>query len=144
MLLSAPADVVPRPTRSGSLLRLRRGKEILFLQAYQWFTVFDADHFRVSTLQYFYIIWSARPGERIIDWHYHRRKNDSFAAHLHIRDDAKVTQHSLVDRHVPSGRVPLQDVIRFAIQELNIEPRDPDWETVLKQTETSFRANRTT
>jgi hypothetical protein len=143
MLLSAPADQFPRPPRAGAMLRLRRGQEILFLQAYQRFQVIDADSFRISTLRYFYIIWSSRPDERIIDWHYHRRQNGSFEAHLHIRDDARRTGHMLVGKHIPTGRLPLEDVVRFAVQELKIQPRDPNWQTILEQTEAVFRANRT-
>ncbi len=143
MLLSAPADHTPRPVRAGSFLRLRRGNETLFLQAYQQIQVIDADNFRISTIRYFYIIWSSRQNERIIDWHYHRRRNGSFQAHLHIRDDADATNHYLINRHIPTGRVSLEDVVRFAIQEMNINSRDANWATVLDQTEAVFRADRT-
>jgi hypothetical protein len=81
--------------------------------------------------------------ERIIDWHYHRRKNSSFEAHLHVRDDSKTSGYYLVNRHIPTGRVPLEDVIRFAVQEINITPRQADWQTVLDETEDIFIANKT-
>jgi hypothetical protein len=143
LLLSARADEDPRPDTAGSMLRIKRGKEVLFLQAYQWFQIIDADNFRISTHRYYYVVWSSKADERIIDWHYHQRKNGSFEAHLHVRDDAKTTGFSLVDRHIPTGRVPLEDVIRFVIQELKIEARDTDWKAVLEETEAVFRANRT-
>lgn len=109
----------------------------------QQFRIFDHDNFRISTVRYIYVISGNSPNERIIDWHYHRRQNDSFEAHLHIRDDSRTTGHPLVDRHIPTGLVPLEDVVRFAIDELNIQPRDPDWRIVLDETEAIFRANRT-
>jgi hypothetical protein len=131
-----------RNTRS-NLLRLHRGRETLYLDASQRIQIFDADNFRISTRRYIYVLWSARPNERIIDWHYHRRQNNSFEAHLHVRDDAHTTNHYLVDRHIPTGRVPLEDVVRFAIQEVNIAPRSADWTETLDATEAVFRANRT-
>lgn len=143
MLLAAPADQNPRTRVPGSLLRLRRGQETLLLQASQRFQVFDEDNFRISTVRYIYVIWSPRPNERIIDWHYHRRQNESFEAHLHIRDDSRTTNHQLVNRHIPTGRVPLEDIVRFAIEELNVEARDTNWRNVLEETEAVFRENRT-
>jgi hypothetical protein len=62
---------------------------------------------------------------------------------LHIRDDAQRTGHPLVSRHIPTGRVPLEDVVRFAIDEMNIGSRDSNWKNILLQTEAIFRANRT-
>ncbi len=127
----------------GNLLRLQRGRETLFLDASQRIQIFEADNFRISTLHYIYVLWSPRSNERIIDWHYHRRQNNSFEAHLHIRDDARATNHNLVNRHIPTGRVPLEDVVRFAVQEINIGPRDSNWQNILQETEASFRANGT-
>lgn len=127
-----------------SLLRLHRGREVLYLGASQRIQIVDADNFRITTSRYIYVLWSARPNERIIDWHYHRRQNNSFQAHLHIRDDdPRTTNHQLANRHIPSGRVPLEDVVRFAVQETNIDAREPNWTTTLEATEAIFRANRT-
>ena len=53
LLLSARADEDPRPDTAGSMLRIKRGKEVLFLQAYQWFQIIDADNFRISTHRYY-------------------------------------------------------------------------------------------
>lgn len=128
---------------SSSLLKLQRGRETLFLDVSQTIQIFDADNFRISTLKYIYVLWSASPNERIVDWHYHRRQNNSFEAHLHIRDDAKVTNHCLIDRHIPTGRVSLEDIVRFAVEEVSISPRNENWRIVLEQTESLFRANKT-
>lgn len=125
------------------MLQLRRGRDKLQLDAHQIIQIFDADNFRISTVKYIYVLWDFRPNERVLDWHYHRRQNNSFEAHLHIRDDAQRNNHSLVSRHIPTGRVPLEDVVRFSIDEMNINPRDPNWKNTLIQTEAIFRANRT-
>ena len=127
-----------------SLLRLHRGREVLYLDASQRIQIIDADNFRITTSRYIYVLWSAKHNERIIDWQYHRRQNNSFEAHLHIRDDDPGTNnHPLANRHIPSGRVPLEDVVRFAVQEININTREPNWINILEATEAIFRANRT-
>jgi len=125
-----------------NLLRLQRGRETLFLDATQRIQIFDDDDFRITTVRYIYVLWRDKD-ERIIDWHYHRRKNSSFQAHLHVRDDSKRTSHNLVNKHIPTGRVPLEDVIRFSIQETNISPRESEWSAILEETEAIFRNNRT-
>jgi len=101
MLVSQDRNV----SATSSMLRMSRGKERLFLEASQRFKIFEDNGFRISTLKYNYVIWSSKTDERIIDWHYHRRQNNSFQAHLHIRDDAKATSHNLVNRHIPTGRL---------------------------------------
>jgi len=37
--------------------------------------------------------------------------------------------------HIPSGRVSLASVVRFAIEELGVRPLRPDWATVLAKEE---------
>ena len=125
------------------LLTMKKGKENYSLEASQRIKIVDSENFRITTVKYFYIIWHHRPNERIIDWHYHKRQNNSFEAHLHIRDDAQITNHYLVDKHLPTGRVPIEDVIRFAIEETGITPRATNWKALLNQTETVFQKNRT-
>jgi predicted RNA-binding protein len=49
----------------------------------------------------------------------------------------------LIDLHVPTGRVPLEDVIRFAVQEQNVIARKADWKDILDQTEATFRTKKT-
>ncbi len=132
--------------QSGSTtLKLARGREILPLFVSQKIQIFDNDNFRISTDKYYYVLWTPRANERLIDWHYHRRNTNSFEAHLHIRDDVRgrATGHTLVDLHVPTGRVPLEDVVRFAIQEQNVTAREAGWKNILDQTEATFRAKKT-
>ncbi len=143
MLLATPADQKLQSRDSGSFLRLRRGKEVYFFQISQRFQIIANDNFRVLPLRYIYVIWGPRQSERVIDWHFHRRLNESFEGHLHIRDDARTTSHSLVNRHIPTGRVSLVDIVRFSIEELKIKARDPNWREVLEEAEATFRQNRT-
>lgn len=115
---------------------MRRGSETLLIQVSQEFRLHDDFHVQIQ--RYIYVLWSSKKNERIIDWHYHRRQNQSFEAHLHVRDDAKSINHPLVNRHVPTGWVPLDDVIKFMIEELGIAPRIPNWKEVLKDAADGF------
>lgn len=141
--------VEPRDARPGDLsrgltnldLRIRRGRQVLSLRVNQRFSITD-DDLSISTIKYYYSVWLGK-NLRLIDFHYHRRQNAGPDAHLHLRDDSgQAIRHQLLDRHIPTGRVPLEDVIRFLITEMNIEPRTQDWEQVLEETEATFRANR--
>jgi hypothetical protein len=35
--------------------------------------------------------------------------------------------------HIPTGRVPLEDVVRMAITEFRVEPRRDDWQAILNE-----------
>ncbi len=109
------------------------------------------DRYRVSTLRYIYCIWSD-PDTPLIAWHYHPDLDVPFP-HFHVYDrldeaDKKIglkvsTLHGL---HIPSGRVSLEEVIRFAIVELGVVPhksREHDWSEVLRQTSARFEAQKT-
>ncbi len=132
-----------RSDPKSSMLKMKKGRESYAIQAHQRIKILDGHDFKVTTLKYFYIIWQPAKNERVIDWHYHRRKNDSFESHLHVRDDMHLTNHYLVDKHLPTGRVALEDVIRFAIEEIGIQPRDDNWKALLNQTEAAFKHKRT-
>lgn len=45
--------------------------------------------------------------------------------------------------HLPTGRVSIEAVVRFLIQELDGEPRREDWEEVLDDAERPFIEHRT-
>lgn len=126
LLIAAPADAPKTDRASQYFLRVRRGKEILFLRTYQQFEVYDDEDFRISTSKYYYSIWT-KPNELLIDFHYHPRQADLYKGHLHIPNNTGgVPVHFLINKHIPTARVPLEDIVRFMIQEVNIEPRQSD------------------
>ena len=45
--------------------------------------------------------------------------------------------------HISTGRVAVEDVIRFVIMEFGVEPLRPDWGRVLAEARTAFREQRT-
>ena len=78
-------------------------------------------------------------------WHWHPMSNLSEDAspwpHLHAygaRDT--LTLHKL---HLPTGRVSLEAVVRFLIEDLDVAPRRTDWRAVLRRHEERFRQTLT-
>lgn len=72
-------------------------------------------------------------GPMVLAYHWHpagRRHGTTPHLHLGVRldsiDPSKV--------HLPTGVVPLQDVLRFAIADLEVEPLRDDWRAVLDTT----------
>ncbi len=143
MLIAAPADAEKTDKASEYFLRVKRGKEVLFFRGYQFFEVFDDDSFRISTLKYYYSIWP-KQSELLIDFHYHERKADLYKGHLHIPPKPGVAPvHFLINKHIPTARIPIEDVVRFMITEVGVTPRTDAWQSTLDETEAIFSANRT-
>jgi hypothetical protein len=44
---------------------------------------------------------------------------------------------------LPTGRVSIEAVVRFRIEDLDVVPRRPDWDRVLERHEQAFREART-
>lgn len=98
---------------------------------------------RVSTALYVYEVRTP-DGERVIAYHWHplleQREHPYPFPHLHIGDQAGPSL--LAKRHLPTGRVSLEAVVRFLVDELAVEPIRPDWAAVLTSTEAEFHRRR--
>jgi len=97
-----------------------------------------------STVEYVYQVFDEYD-DMIAAWHWHpvtaQPGDQARWPHLHAygaRDT--LTLHKL---HLPTGRVSIEAVVRFLIQDLEVLPRRPDWERVLEQHEQVFRRERT-
>jgi hypothetical protein len=85
---------------------------------------------------------------RISDYNYTiRKRNDSelLAYHWHPDGTSRVTWPHLhvgaansppvlPRTHLPTGHVPLQDIVRLVIEELGVEARRDDWREVVVRT----------
>ena len=47
------------------------------------------------------------------------------------------------DKHLPSGRVALEDVLEMLLEELEVRPRRDDWRETLERTRAEFERVRT-
>lgn len=95
----------------------------------------------VRVLNYFYHLYAGDENELIaFHWHPGRKSQPDFP-HLHVTSRPGPVR---IERkhHVPTGYVSLQAVIRFAIEELGVRPRRPDWGQVLDAGQSEFEARR--
>lgn len=133
------------------------GPSGLFLDVAHVFAIVEAERirfrrsWRVTTRMYEYRLLDHDHRELLV---YHWQPGPEFEGpdqpHLHVsatldvRVDA-VRQHriDLDKRHVATGRVSLEAVIRTLIAEFRIAPQRHDWRETLARTEAVFRADAT-
>jgi hypothetical protein len=125
----------------------RRNGQALKLELRHRYAVSEAQGQRglwaVSTAEYIYEVADERD-DAIAAWHWHPRSgqagDEAHSPHLHAygaRDT--LTLHKL---HLPTGRVPIEAVIRFLIEDLGVVPRHVDWSAILDRHEAVFRQTR--
>jgi hypothetical protein len=93
---------------------------------------------RVTTTSYMYALENGA-GVEYVGYHWHPQVPGNTRPHLHVRGEDE-NWHKL---HMPTGRIALEDVVRFAVEELAVEPRRGDWSEVLDSTQEGFEAWRT-
>lgn len=102
----------------------------------------NRDAWQVVSKGYFYT-FSEQNGREIIAFHWHPESRDQpDFPHIHVNSPSGA---SAIHRkhHVPTGRVSLESVVRFAIVELRVRPLRPDWERVLDASQADFDVRRT-
>jgi hypothetical protein len=94
---------------------------------------------RVQTRGYRYQL-TVRDGRELVGYHWHPGSLDEGAvefphAHFHTLTDPP----GLSKPHWPTGRVPLESVIRLALRDLGVPAQRPDWAAVLERNEAIIR-----
>lgn len=99
----------------------------------------EQDRYRVMTTGYLYAL-DDRDGFEVLAFHWHpEQRSDRHAPHLHLGAGAGVGRIEVARAHIPTGYVTLAQVIRFAIEDLDVEPGRPDWRAVLDEAESDLR-----
>ena len=134
--------------QAGYAILDRRNGQALSLELYHRYVVREAEGDRgpwtVSTSEYIYEV-SDESDELIATWHWHpaiaQADDEAHWPHLHAHGAREtLTLHKL---HLPTGRVSVEAVVRFLIDDLDVVPRRDDWRAVLDRHEQTFRALRT-
>jgi hypothetical protein len=126
----------------------RRNGQALRLELRHRYAVSEAQGERgswtVSTAEYIYEV-ADESDEVIAAWHWHptsgQAGDEAHWPHLHAygtRDT--LTLHKL---HLPTGRVSIEAIVRFLIEDLDVVPGREDWRAVLDRHEDVFRQTRT-
>lgn len=96
---------------------------------------------RMTTLSYDLTITdpAASPEERIYAWHWHPDSNRSNVdyPHVHVPKDAPFST-----KHVPTGRVSLEDVLLFGIEELGVTPDLPNAREIIEEARATHKRHR--
>lgn len=85
--------------------------------------------------------------DEVVLFHWHPAAGDdgkpvTLHPHIHIGGRLLDPGATISRRaHVPSGRVCVEDVVLFLIEECRATPRRPDWKTVLDESRADFRAH---
>jgi hypothetical protein len=91
--------------------------------------------YKVKTLEYEYKIERRKDRQEIVCFHWEGDDAKNPVPHIHIGFGAKSAEAPFSPKtHIPSGRVPIEDVVAFLIQELHVQPakrRKLDWDSVL-------------
>jgi hypothetical protein len=76
--------------------------------------------YRVQVRQYVYTLWDWQADRRMLAFHWHPDQTpDRRLPHLHLYTASGVVP-ALEGRHIPSGHIPLESVLRFLIEEMNV------------------------
>jgi hypothetical protein len=98
--------------------------------------------FRLKTLTYSYRIADGPAREDwLFRWEYVSRESEQGRG-LHPRHHCHLPfDHGCLTRktHIPTGWVLLEEVIRFLIHELDVDPLTEDWDEILQESEEQFR-----
>ena len=104
---------------------------------------------RLFTDAYRYTITFGDSPEPLLRWEYSRTRGNGVGLwcrhHLQGAIDLKLgdTAVPLNDWHLPTGYVPLEEVVRFCIVDLGADPLTPDWNDVLDESYRRFKTEFT-
>lgn len=106
----------------------------------------EAGPYRATTVSYWYQ-FEVDDHVEIIVFHWTPEAEENGARrypHIHIGPGLLRSSGSFMDgtfhkAHIPTSRVSLEAVVRFAIEELEVRPIKQDWQTILDNGERRFR-----
>ena len=97
---------------------------------------------RTHTLRYGYTLFgSENDPDEWLAYHYHPQTGVA-APHLHINADASWARKGLRKKHLPTGRVALEDVIQVVVEEFGARPTRSDWRKKLDVNRRMFDQRR--
>lgn len=97
---------------------------------------------RTHTTSYaFAIFGSPRGPDEHLCYHYHPASGLEMP-HLHCNADVPWVEEGLRKKHLPTGRVIIEDFVELLIEELKVRPRRKDWRKVLANNRKMFDSRR--
>lgn len=91
----------------------------------------ESGSWRIETLAYSQRLETTDARE-IVAYHWHPgRSSRIMHPHMHLGAGIGADLGILDKTHIPTGRVALEDLLRFAIVEVGVEAQRSDWEEIL-------------
>lgn len=131
-----------------------RTNPYIALRAAQRFRIMEDDEiadgpYRVETVAYFYA-FETEARQEILNFQWTpeaTQPGQKTFPHVHIgrgllEGKARLFPETFHKKHVPTGRVPFESIIRFAIEELEVPPLRDDWSDVLARGQVQFDGER--
>jgi len=133
-----PDELVPLPRARGASLRARLNQNFRIVPAEG-----QRGPWKATITSYHYTLEES-DGREIMSFQWHPTGQGALPyPHLHLGNAADVGRDELQDAHIPSGRIALEQVLRFAIETFKLRPRRSDWRDVLFGTRRRFEQWRT-
>lgn len=126
--IAAPVSGIP----FGPALSLNFGIDL------EW--LFEDGLWRMTTVKYDYtLVRTTQPDQVIFGWHWHPRSKRSSVTYPHLHVPAAL---EFPTKHIPTGRVALEDVVVFGFRELKIQPAHETAEAVVAEVMGKHKAHR--
>jgi hypothetical protein len=128
-------------------LRTRYGRMRLYLGQQCDSAEHEGRH-RLYTASYRYTLRHESATEPVLRWEYLREWPDSSArwCRHHIQGDVTIPLGggvSLNELHAPTGFVTIEEILRFCIVDLGVDPLAPDWHETLEESYRLFKESFT-
>jgi hypothetical protein len=120
---------------AGRPIQLRRedGSACLLVASQRFVIVPDPRNegeYKTSTREYIYKIWdgSDASGQPVVEWHWHPSRG-TLHPHTHARPPyaGPAFGEAFDKHHLPTARVAFEQVVRFLIEDLEVEHQVGDW-----------------
>lgn len=103
----------------------------------------EGSRWEVEAAAYYHAV-ETPDAKEIVAFHWRPSQASTFAhPHMHLGAGIGADLGILEKTHIPTGRICLEDVLKFAILELGVEPKRDDWREVLSETRAASEERRT-
>lgn len=132
----------PVPLRSSPAIFLSAGQRFRIVED----EIIDDGPYRVHTVEYWYL-FALDDDREMLTFHWtpevQPKSGQKTYPHIHVGEallapDTPIFPTTFHKKHVPSGRVSVESIVRFAIEELGVSPLKPDWSEILDRGQARF------
>jgi hypothetical protein len=120
----------------------RKSGDPLYMSVTQTYLISSVDNrFKATTTSYSYELVVKKDGklETIAEFHWHPDATKNLKwPHVHIKGNT--AEGELDRKHFPTGRMAVEDFLRFLIRDFDVKPRLPyaDWKEILTRNKREF------